>query len=467
MPTIAIIGAGFTGSMVAAHLLKNASAPGARGRASPLRIVLIDRSGRFGRGVAYGTRCGAHILNVPAGRMSAFEDAPDHFLEWARARDGSVQGGSFVPRMLFGEYVEATLDAAAAASPASLERLAAPAIAVTPLKSGVRVRLATGKTIDADRVVLALGNFPPSDPPLRDTSALADPRYLRDPWDLAAYAAIDPAKPVLLVDTGLTMLDVALELASRNHAAPILAISRRGLLPQPHRSPAKPHHPEPPPGLASWEPTAKGILRALRREVDQAATHGIDWREVVTSIRHDTARLWQMMGEAEKRRFLTHLRAFWDVHRHRAAPQAFGSVQALIKAGRLRVMAARLRALSSSKPGLTATLLPRGDSALQVSEFGAVINCTGPDTDLSRIADPLIASLRSQGLIRPDALGLGLDSTDDGAAIGAAGRAVPWLSIAGPLRRGKLWENTAVPELRIEAAALARALAGEPALSSR
>ncbi|HET9184697.1 MAG TPA: hypothetical protein VFN82_01030, partial [Solirubrobacterales bacterium] len=208
------------------------------------------------------------------------------------------------------------------------------------------------------------------------------------------------------------------------------------------------------------------ILRRLRAEVARAAEQGTNWREVVTSIRHDTARLWQLMDDAEKRRFLTHLRAFWDVHRHRAAPQAHSAVQAMINDGRLRVAAARLRALSASAHALTATLQPRGQTALQLAEFGAVINCTGPDTDLSRIADPLIASLRSQGLIRPDALGLGLDSTDDGAAINAAGQPVPWLSIAGPLRRGKLWENTAVPELRIEAAALARVLAAEPALVS-
>jgi uncharacterized NAD(P)/FAD-binding protein YdhS len=463
MPTTAIIGAGFTGSMVAAHLLRGNPVPG-----KPARIALIDRSARFGRGVAFGTRCPAHILNVPAGRMSAFEDAPDHFLDWARQRDPSIEGGSFVPRMLYGEYIAATLDEAERqATGAALERFGAAAIAISPVNTGARIRLATGHTLQADRVVLALGNFPPADPPLRDSSALDDPRYLRDPWDLPAYAAIDPQRPVLLIGTGLTMLDVALELASRNHAGPILAISRRGLLPHPHRSPAKPHHPEPPADIASWEPTAKGILRRLRAEVESAARHGINWREVVTSIRHDTARLWQLMDEAERRRFLTHLRAFWDVHRHRAAPQAYAAVQNLVNAKRLRVMAARLRALAATGESLHATLAPRGQAAPHTAHFGAVINCTGPDTDLARIADPLIASLRDQGLIRPDALGLGLDSTDDGAALNAAGQPVPWLHIAGPLRRGKLWENTAVPELRIEAAALARALIVEPALASR
>jgi uncharacterized NAD(P)/FAD-binding protein YdhS len=456
MRTIAIIGGGFTGSMIAVHLLR---------AAGPRRVVLIERTGRPGRGLAYGTCCRDHVLNVPAGRMSAFEDRPDHFLEWARRRDAAVQGGSFLPRMAYGQYIEDVLDEAERHAPAgvTLERIGAAAIAVDPPGRDGRasVRLDSGRRIAADGVVLAVGNFPPADPPLAESSALSDPRYVRDPWDLARYAAIDHTRPVLLIGTGLTMLDVVLELAARGHRGTIHAISRRGLLPQPHRSPAKAYHPTPPGGIGLWPPTALGMLRALRDEVERAAKRGIDWREVVTSIRHDTPRLWAMLDEREKGRFLRHLRSFWEVHRHRAAPQAYAALESLMKQGRVVVSAGRLRSLRPAVAGLVAQVLPRGGQEPLELSVSAAINCTGPDTELARIADPLIASLREAGLIACDRLGLGLECDEQGAAIGSTGAPALWLRIAGPLRKGRLWETSAVPELRLQAAEVASSLLAE------
>jgi uncharacterized NAD(P)/FAD-binding protein YdhS len=452
MDTFAVIGSGFSGTMIAAHLLRSGAG----------RVVLIERSGRFGRGVAYGTTCASHVLNVPAGRMSAFEDDGDHFLRWARERDSAVQGGSFLPRMVYGEYLESVLRQAETAAPGAMERCHDEALALREGRRGpggcVEVVLRSGRSIMVDRVVLAIGNFAPADPPLRDAAALQNSRYLRDPWELPRYDTLDREQGVLLVGTGLTMIDVVLELAARGWRGPITAISRRGLLPQPHRSPAKPTHPEPPSDLAEWEPTAKGMLRSLRAEVRKQARQGTDWREVVTSIRHDTAALWRSMPLAERRRFLDRLRAYWDTHRHRAAPQAWSAIEGMMRTGRLNVRAARLCALRPAASGLSASILPRGSGASEELSVGAVINCTGPETNLARIQDPLLRSLRDAGLIRTDELGLGLDADADGAVIGASGRPSSWLYAIGPLRRPQLWETTAVPELRIQAAELVRVL---------
>lgn len=455
MQTIVIIGAGFSGTMVAVHLL---------GSPGPRRVVLIERGGRFGRGVAYGTACGAHLLNVPAGRMSALESDPDHFLRWAQERDAAAKGGSFLPRMLYGEYLAWTLDdAERSAAAASLERVTGKAIGVAEGSECAEVMLDGGRRMAADSVVLALGNFAPADPPTANPAFYSSPRYIRDPWAGGAdrLSVIGPDEPVMLIGTGLTMVDIALELAGRGHRGVMHAVSRRGLLPQPHRSPAVPHHPAAPRDLDSWEPTALGMLRGLRREVEQARGRGVDWREVVTSIRHDTPRLWGKLPIAERRRFMLRLRAFWETHRHRAAPQAAAAVADMQKSGRLRIVAARPVSFRDDGGAVRATLLPRGCDREAVLTVGRVINCTGPDTNLTTLADPLIASLRERGAIVADDLGLGARTAPGGALLDARGVASKRVFLCGPLRKAELWENTAVPELRVETRALAQRLLQE------
>ncbi len=456
MGSIAIVGGGFSGTLLAAHLLR---------AGGPVRITLVERLGPFGGGVAYGTRCHSHVLNVPAGRMSAFDDAPDHFLSWLRRGDPAASGGAFVPRALYGQYLRQVLaHAEAQAGPgAELERVPGEAVALSPVPqdAGVQVRLdgKGGRTVVADAAVLAIGNYPPADPEVSDTGFFGDPRYARDPWAHDALA-LRPDDPVLLIGTGLTMLDIALALRDQGHRAVVHAVSRRGLLPQPHRvSPAAPPHHDRPANIDRWERTALGMLRALRAEVVAAGQRGIDWREVVTSIRADTPSLWASLDYGERRRFLAHLRPFWETHRHRAAPETWAGIQAMVRAGLLRVTAGRIVSLEARPGVIEVSVRPRGSDGVERLGVARVINCTGPDTDLSRVREPLVRALRDAGLIRPDALGLGLDTDASSALIDAHGRASHRLFLLGPLRKGRLWENTAVPELRVEVERLASRLA--------
>lgn len=480
MRTLVIVGAGFSGTMTAVHVLR-------RSLQSPspyARVVLFERTGRFTAGVAYGTDHAAHTLNVPAGRMSAFDDDPEHFLRWARTRDPAVHGGAFVPRRLYGEYLASLLrdtEAAVSASgsPVALERVAEQAVGVEPA-AGARVERglddcppgrwivagSSGKRIEAEDVVLAIGNFPPSEPCAIDPAVLADGRYYADPWAPGA-TDVDPEQPVVLIGTGLTMLDIAMSLRSKGHAGAIWGISRRGLTPQAHRDSATPPRAHPRPSdIERWPRTAKGLLNALRREVTLASEQGVDWREVVTSIRHDTPLLWRSLDEREKRRFLRYLRPFWETHRHRSSPETAARIDRMVGEGQLRVVAGRLREIVQDGPMVGVRYSPRGEPERVVEQRAArVINCTGPDTDLSRVREPLIVNLRQNGLLRPDVLGLGLDTTEQGELVAADGRTLVGVHVLGPLRKGLLWENTAVPELRGEADRLAGRLCG--ALSVR
>lgn len=452
--TIAIVGAGFSGTVVAAHLLR--AAPQSVGR-----VFLIERAEREIGGVAYGTPFASHTLNVPAGRMSAFEDDPDDFLRFVRRREPSLTGGSFVARRLYGEYLAETLAEARGASSLPLVRVSGEVVDLEEQPDSLELALADGRRLNATHALLAIGNYPPSDPTAFDDGVVSSVCYARDPWARDALE-FDRDDDVLLLGTGLTMCDIALALRDADHRGRIHAVSRRGLLPQPHRvSAAPPPHLDPPATLDDWPPTALGMLRGLRRETREHGRDGVDWREVVTSIRDKTPALWQRLDTKERERFLRHVRPYWETHRHRSSPETAHGVETMIEAGRLEVIAGTLEGATRDGRSIVASFRRRGlaDHGERI-RVGKVINCTGPDTDLSRVRDPLVSSLRERGAIRPDRLGLGLETDDAGCLLRADGTPSARVFLAGPLRKGRLWEHTAVPELRVEAARLAATLAG-------
>lgn len=457
-PSVVIIGAGFSGAITAAHLL--------RGATGPLRVVLLNRSGRMARGVAYGTRSESHVLNVPAGRMSAFADDEEQFLRFARSRDASVTGGSFVPRPLYGEYLEHVLTSAEelAAPGVVLDQVVGEAAAVEGSGADPRmtVTLTDGRRAEGEYVVLALGNYAPANPPVQDTSFYQSLRYIRDPWAPGARKVLKPDEPVLVIGTGLTMLDVVLDLRRHGQRAPIHAVSRRGLIPQPHRSPSvAPSHDHKPPDIETGPATALAYFKSVRRHIKLLAKQGVDWREVIGSLRGCTPALWSRLSVRERAQFVRHLRVYWDLHRHRAAPEPWGVVSEMLRTGAMRVHPGRIRAFAEDERGVGVIIQPRGEGGLKTIRVARVVNCTGPDNDTRTLRDPLIEALRARGMVRPDKLGLGLETSDGFALLDATGRPSERMLLVGPLLKEKFWESTAVPELRLHAAGVAKALIGK------
>ncbi len=446
-PTIVVIGGGFSGAAVAAHLLR-------RGR--PARIVLVNRYGPIGRGVAYGTRIEAHVLNVPAGGMSAVEDDRDHFVRWARTRDDSIQPDTFVSRRLYGEYLESVLRESEQHAPrrARLERLVGVARDVELGPGGTWAEVVfAGDRQRADHVVLALGNYSPSNPPAVGGEFYETDRYVRDPWVRGSLDVIRPGESVLMLGTGLTMMDIAVDLSARGARLPLFAVSRHGLLPRRHVEGLPPVPPDAlPPGLDASPLTVARVVRAVRAH---AAARGGDWREVVGALRPITPALWSRLGPGERSRFLRHVRPWWDVHRHRAAPRTADAIEALIAAGDLSVRAARILGYRPVANEVEVTIRPRGAAAAGRVHVDRVVNCTGPSTDVRRVGDAFLDTLLAKRLIRPDPFGLGLETAEDGALLDAAGSPSRVLHLVGPLLKARFWEATAVPELRQHAARLA------------
>jgi uncharacterized NAD(P)/FAD-binding protein YdhS len=426
---VAIVGGGASGTLVAIQLLRQAR--------SRLSMVLVERGERLARGIAYSTPEPDHLLNVPAGRMSALPDVPDHFARWAGSADGA-----FVARGRYGEYLEHTLRQSIAQAPRGVSFDFCPATATSASlgHQGVRLALAPDGHLDARVAVLALGNFPSADLPVDDGGLYASGRYARSPFLSGALDGIDRDAEIVFLGSGLTMVDAALALRARGHLGPLHAISRHGLVPQVHAA-ARPSR------ARIGAIGVRGLLRSLRTE---AAREG-DWRAVFDAFRTSTQRVWLRLPLAERERFLRHLRAYWDVHRHRMAPAVGASLAAMRASGQLSLQAGRIASFALERDAALVRFRPRGSRELAGISCARVINCTGPATRISEARSSLVSSLLSSGLANPDGLGMGFATARDGSLPGSDGR----LFTLGSLRRGDLWESTAVPELREQARTLA------------
>jgi uncharacterized NAD(P)/FAD-binding protein YdhS len=437
--TVAIIGGGFTGATLAAHLLRRSS--------GSISVLLIERGARLGRGVAYGTQCLGHLLNVRAGNMSVYPDDPTHFLDWARVNhDSGVSVDDYLPRAIYGQYVASVLREEMQHYPGKVEHVQDEAICLDRVGNTTEIRLRSGRTLWADKVVLANGNFPPGDPRLPGRTPHSQ-RYVSNPWTAGALDLVARDKSVLIVGSGLTGVDVAITLRQRGFSGTIQVLSRHGLLPQTHKATA--------PWPAFWGKqsprTVRGLLRTIRVQVEAAERAGSDWRAVIDSLRPFTQEIWGSLSLQERRKFLRHVRPYWDVHRHRVAPAIGNTLASQLNNGQIESHAGRITAFAEDTNGVDVTYRDRESGKVDRLRVDRVLNCTGPESDCRKVNDALLTSLIRKRSVRPDPLFLGVDVSADGALIDADGAASDFLYTIGPIRKGTLWESIAVPELRVQA----------------
>jgi uncharacterized NAD(P)/FAD-binding protein YdhS len=435
--------------MVAVHLARLAAG-------SNPRILLFERGKRFARGVAFGTESTHHLLNVPAGLMGALPDEPSHFLAWLQVRDPDAHAGTFAPRRVYGEYLEGLLKNAAGQDGASIELVTSEIVDLRENGAAVTLIGRDGSRIRADRAVLALGHARPGDPFHGAGALKTHPAYRVDPWAPGVLDDLGPNDPIILIGSGLSAVDLIVEARARGHRGPLTIVSRHGLLPSAHR--ASTHGSSPTLDLERLA-TPRAVLAHLRQEAARCAREGDDWRGAIDSLRPHLPGLWRSFNEAEKGRFLRHLAAVWNIHRHRVAPEINAVLEEARREGQLTVLAGRVREVESRGELAFVTLVRRGSSERETLSACRVINCTGPSRNVRDDHSPLVSALIARGLVRPDPLSLGLEVAEGGAVVNAAGAASERLFALGPLLKGQLWESTAVRELRGQAFDLARDLA--------
>ncbi|AMW82741.1 hypothetical protein AK972_1941 [Pseudomonas yamanorum] len=453
---VLIVGGGLSGTMLAVQLLR---LPGKR------QILVIEPRQELGRGEAYSAVEVGHTLNGNAARMSVDPDNADDLTQWLTAyiADGGWPESDqqhvpiselFPPRGIFGLYAQQRLAEAKALSASTVEHVRAEVVDLEVDEHSTLLTLSDGQQLRGTFAVLATGMFPAARTPQTESSGLNAAAV--DPWDVQAMTQLDPQSTVLIIGSGLTMVDAVVSLEQAGHRGPIEIFSRHGLLPHVRRQPP------------AWVDflgedhslrSPRQLLREVRRQCKLALEQGIDWQAPLDTVRANIGRLWSQASEAEKRQFVRHIRPWWESHHHRSPPLSAELVARLHGEGRLRIRAASYKGLVPSQGDVTIRLRPRGEQAIVQVSGAALINSSGIEYDWRRVARPLPRQLLKRGLIQPGPLALGIAADVSGAVLDANGQVSQRLFAMGPPLRGMWWESTAVTDVAIQAKALAARLA--------
>ncbi len=429
---VAIVGGGASSVLLATQIV----------RRSDLRIALIERGPQPALGVAYSTRCRGHLLNVRASDMSALADEPDHFVQWL-ARDGGGLGrNDFAPRADYGRYLQDLLADSLRRSEGRLRLVSGDVTALREQAEGVEVQVDGSPVLPARAAVLATGHRPPSS----DSGA-----YRGNPWREDVVDELAPDAAILLIGTSLTMIDLLISLIERGHTGPIVALSRRGLVPHSH-----PPAPIPSPDVDTKDLFA-GALSQRTARFRSKVRGGLVWAGLMQVLRPANNQLWHGLDLDQRRRFLRHLRPWWDIHRHRVAPQVGRIIEAARARGQLSIVAARITIDRATDRAVEVTIVRRGSTAAERRTFDRVIDCRGPRNEVDERL-PLHAQLVKAGLMRRDPLDQGLDVGDNDTLIGRDGSPSRRLFVLGPPTRGRYTEIVAIPDIRLQAARMAENL---------
>ena len=435
---VAIVGGGATGVLCALCVLHAAHAGD--------RITLIDNTINLGAGVAYSTTDESLLLNVRAVQMSAYADQPNHFVEWLTTHKNQPDGEAFVPRTWYAQYLQHTLTTAVAHSAGHFSLIPATVTDIDPYDQTLRD--SEGNSHSADHIILALGHAPIANPLARWAP---EPNRVISGYDWDSITAhISPDDTVIIIGSGLTMVDTIVALHNHGHRGNITAFSRHGHLPQTHVARqsypsfiTRDHY--------GWSVAA--LLRLVRTEVAKAQAAGIPWQAVIDSLRPHNQQLWIHWSLTEQQRFLRHIRPHWDIYRHRIAPQ----INAIIAATpQLTISAGRIVDYREHDTSVNLTIQHRHTHTTSTLTAAYVINCTGPLSDYTVIENPLVVALRQRGILVADDIRLGIAVDAHGHLCDQHQQVIPWLWTLGPPRKGHVWECIAIPDIRNQAANMAR-----------
>lgn len=434
LPHVVIVGGGASGTLMAAHLLRDP--------ATQLRVTIIEGRNMLGCGVAYSTSDPGHLLNTRVQSMSAFADDPDHFRRWLVSKGDSAAADCFVGRATYGTYMTDLLAPLSGAADGRLRCLRANCLRLSDTKTGIRAHLDDGRTVDADAAVLATGHALPE----RDPAGL-----VHGAWEPAPDLPADGR--VVIVGSGLSMIDQAITLLSHGHKGEIVVMSRRSQLPRIHAKS------QPFPIAANDLPLGAPVSELmfwLRGLAKQAQAQGGTWRDAVDGVRPHLRAIWRALPDAERASFLRHAAPWWEVHRHRLPSESSAPINRALRNGQMRLLAGAFLGADQDVQGqLIARWRPRGERQTQELHAARITDCRGIRRDPEANATPLIADLLATGRARIDSLRLGPDVAPDCAIISVDGKPDPRIRAIGPVSRAAFWEITAIPDIREQTAALA------------
>jgi uncharacterized NAD(P)/FAD-binding protein YdhS len=446
---IAIIGGGYSGTVLAIQLLR-------LDLLQTNSIALIEKTPRSGPGLAYATQDECCLLNVPAGNMSALADDPGHFVRYCQVIDLTVTPSSFVPRRLYGQYIEDLLKDTEMQYPNQLVRVRGEVIDLELISQDrYRIDFDNKTHINAKKVVLALGHFSSQSLPALNS---IPSHFIYEPWDAERFKSIPSQFPIVILGTGHTAIDAVLRLQQQKTNTKIVLISRRGFLPHSHRATSGRVNGVFPGWLGDISPSVRSYTRVIRAQIKKHVGLGGDWRDVFNQIRAHTPALWKTLSLRERKRFLSKILPYWDVHRHRLAPHVGEQIDDLRQGKIIRLVAGRIQSIHSHGNLLKINYRNPLSQTIQTVEAGVIINCTGPNYDLSKVDDLLIKALLRKKYICQDPLQIGLELSDNYQLKNQRYQKQDNLYYIGPMLKARYWEAIAVPELREHVQRLAKIL---------
>jgi uncharacterized NAD(P)/FAD-binding protein YdhS len=446
MHSIVIIGGGFSGTLTAIQLSRLAD--------SDLQIFLVNTKYPVAKGIAYSTSLDVHLLNVRASRMSAFHDEPNHFVKWLQTQkafsniDIEELKLQFIPRKTYGNYLSELLK--------------------NEIKARNRIKIIEDEVIDlvkdddqhiivlrnhfplmADKIVLATGNHLPGYPFPYKSDFIHSHFYIHDPWQTNLFPENSPKENVLLVGSGLTMVDIFLTACKANFKGKLIVVSRNGLLPAPHSLPGKFLFDE---GFKNKD--LDQLYFIVKRNLHRAFTGDGSFDEALDVIRKNIHSLWKNFSFDDQKIFLRHLRSYWNIVRHRIPESIHTELMSAVKKGTVEIISGRITETNYEKEKALITIQTkkREEKRLVVSK---VINCTGPQLDFSKIQNPFISNLIHRKLVALHPLRLGIRADEEFKVIQPNGRASEYLFVIGSALTGELWESIAINELRQQAQQIA------------
>lgn len=459
MGKIGIIGGGFTGTMTAAQLVKQAT--------EPCEIVLINENETLNKGIAFNPYSGKHLLNVIAAKMSAYPDQPDHFLDWVmrkddfREMDRTLIANAFLPRRLYGSYLCSIWEETKKSAATKKIRLTVVDSFVSDLdvsSDTVSLTLDNGSELNVDYCVIATGNQMPRNPGIKNMGFYNSPNYFRNPWMVDSVKDLHDYLPVLIIGNGLTMVDTVLGLSEQGFKREIYSISPNGFNILPHR-----HN-----GLMYSKLTEEitgdlslfDLVKLINKHIKTVRAYGVSAEPVIDSLRPHTQKIWQWLSETEKALFMARLRHLWGVARHRIPLHSHDKIQQLRIDGRLHINSGKIINIEESKDFIEVVYFDRKDHEMKTIKVSRVINCTGPETDLMKLEQNFLKSCCLKGILKQDRFKLGIIANTESFQIIDANNGQPHANLftLGSNLKGELWESTAVNELRTQAEKLAEKL---------
>ena len=446
--SIVIIGGGASGTLTALNLLRKLNVPAT--------IYLVEkRKEAIYRGNAYSSKLVYEPLNVPAGRMSAFNHLPDDFYYWLKKKKQTesateITKDSFVSRRWYGDYMEERITGAVEqVSHITFETLNAEAREINFNESvnAYSIVLDSGTILTAHYLVFATGNEAPNDVFKQEELASLNGHYISNPWAVDPLKDINNEDDVLIIGTGLTMVDHVVSLRKREHRGKIFCFSRNGFLPLPHSELHQNF-------VFEFNDSKKGldsILSEIKRNIDRSEKNNIDWQNTLDAMRGKTTRIWKLMSTDSRRLFVKRLRSFWEIHRHRM-PRASAEMLGLMRAsGQLEILSGKSLGIETEANNAVFRFIPKGIKEEKMIRAHRIINCTGPSGDYFKTGNDLIKSLLTKGWVKQDELKLGIVTGVRGEIIQTNGVILQNAFSIGPLRKAMEWETTAIREIRTQA----------------